>query len=92
MISKSTIVRQHSDIVSSPCDGETVMMSIEKGNYYGMEPVASRIWELIGKPAKVGDIIDMLTDEYEVSHEDCEKDVLYFLNELASDNMIEVVF
>ncbi len=52
-ISTETIITQIEEIVASDIDGETVMMSIENGEYYGLDDIGSRIWELIEKPVKV---------------------------------------
>jgi hypothetical protein len=67
------------------------MMSIEKGKYYGMDLIASRIWELIEKPIHVGNMVGILMEEYDVTREDCEKDVLFFLNDLLSEKLVEIV-
>jgi hypothetical protein len=91
MITAETIISRSREVVSSDIDGEVVMMSIEQGNYYGMDPIASRIWELVGDKIKVADLIGILTAEYQVTGRECENDVLAFLNELLSEKLIEIV-
>jgi hypothetical protein len=91
VITAETIIGRSSEVVASDIDGEVVMMSIEKGKYYGMDLIASRIWELLGKQIKVADLIGMLTQEYKVSREDCERDVMPFLNDLLKEKLIEIV-
>jgi hypothetical protein len=91
VITAETIIGRSREVVCSDIDGEVVMMSIGKGNYYGLDLIASRIWVLTGKPVKVADLIGVLTEEYEVTREDCEKDVLAFLNDLLSEKLIEIV-
>ena len=85
----STIV-QSSDQVSCDLDGETVLMSIEKGMYYGMDPIASRIWELILEPHSVVDLCNTLLAEYEVEREPCEQQVHDFLQTLQEEGLIVV--
>jgi hypothetical protein len=89
-ISTETIISQIEEIVASDIDGETVMMSVENGEYYGLDNIGSRIWELIQKPIKVSDLIDTLLERFDVDRETCEKDVLTFLNELNDDKILEV--
>ena len=91
MITAETIIGRSRDIVSSDIDGEAVMMSIEKGKYYGMDPIASRIWELMEKPINVGDMVGILMEEYDVAPADCEKDVLGFLNDLIDEKLVEII-
>ena len=91
MITAETVISRSCEVVASDIDGEVVMMSIDKGKYYGLDLIASRIWELTGKPIKIADLIGLLTAEYEVTREDCQKDILPFLDELLSEKLIEIV-
>ena len=79
------------DLVSSDLDGEIVMMSIENGEYYGLDEIGSRIWTLLEEPKKVSELCDILLEEFEVEREQCEEEVLAFLNEMASDDLIHIV-
>ena len=89
-VTTDTVIRQIEEIVASDIDGETVMMSIENGEYYGLDDIGSRIWELIARPIKVSDLIDTLLERFDVDRETCEIDVLKFLNELNEDRILEV--
>jgi hypothetical protein len=89
-ITTDTIISRIEEIVASDIDGETVMMSIENGKYYGLDDIGSRIWELIEKPIRVSDLIDTLLGRYEVDRKTCERDVLKFLNELNEDEIVQV--
>jgi hypothetical protein len=89
-ITLESTVSQIEDIVASDIDDEKVMMSVEKGQYFGMDPVGSRVWELIEKPIKVSELIDGLLGKYDVDRETCEQDVLAFLEELHEDGIVLV--
>ena len=89
-ITPDTFISQVEEIVASDIDGETVMMSIENGKYYGLDDIGSRIWQLIEKPVKVADLIDTLLERFDVARETCERDVLKFLNELNEDKILAV--
>jgi len=89
-ITTGTTISQIEEIVASDIDGETVMMSIQNGEYYGLDDIGSRIWELIEKPVKVSDLIDTLLERFDVDRETCERDVLKFLNELNEDRILVV--
>ena len=88
-IGLESTVTQSEDQVSTELDGETVLMSIEQGNYYGMDKILSRIWALIEKPIAVSAICDRLMKEYDVELKTCEKDVLSVLNDLAKENLLK---
>lgn len=89
-ISLSSTVNQSEDIVASDIDDEKVMMSIEKGQYYGLDPIGTCVWNLIEKPVQVSELIDALLLEFDVDRETCEKDVLVFLEEIKEDGILQV--
>jgi hypothetical protein len=62
----TTNITRHPDMLSAEIGGEAVMMSIEKGAYFGLNPVATRIWDLIEQPKTVAELIQAITDEYDV--------------------------
>lgn len=89
-ISTKSIIRHIEDIVVGNIDDEKVMMSVEKGVYYSLDPVGSCVWELIERPVKVTELIDVLLLKYDVSREICEQDVLAFLEELHESGILQV--
>jgi hypothetical protein len=89
-ITTESRISQIKGILASDIDDEKVMMSVEKGQYYGLDPIGSRVWELIKKPIKVSALIDALLLKYDVEREVCERDVLAFLEDLYKDGILEV--
>lgn len=89
-ISTESIVNKIEDIVASDIDDEKVMMSVEKGQYYNLDPIGSRVWELIEKPIKVSEMVDALLLKYDVDRKTCERDVLAFLEELHEYGILQV--
>ncbi len=51
--------------------------------------VATRVWELIDGQRTVGDIVAVVTDEYEVEPAVAEADILAFLDELLQKDLIK---
>ncbi len=68
-----------------------VMLDMEKGLYYSLNPVASQIWTLIENPASVSYICDQLTADYEIPPHECEKEVIHFLTEMLEKGVVESV-
>lgn len=89
-ITLNSTISQIEDIVASDIDNEKVMMSIERGEYFGLEPIGSRIWELLAEPVKVSAIIDALLPQFDVDRQTCEQDVLAFLEELHNAGILQV--
>jgi len=91
MIGRETVVARGGELVFRDVDGETVMLSVRTGKYYGLDPVGSRVWALIEEPRRVSDLCTLLLDEFEVDRETCERDVLAFLEKLAKDDLVKAV-
>ncbi len=89
MIKLDSVVEKNQEILASDIDGETVMMSMQNGKYYGMDEIGSRIWSLISGENTPADIIDKLLTEFDVSREECTKDVMFFLEELEKNKLIK---
>ena len=90
-ITKDTVVSRTKEVLASEMDGETIMMSIASGSYYGMDNIGSRIWELIAEPIRVSDLCDRLMEEFDVEIDQCLADVIAFLNELGENRLVVLV-
>lgn len=90
-ITHSTVLQRDTNMLFSRMDHEVVMLSIENSAYYGLDEIASHIWDLLEKPVKVDDLLSSLTNEYEVSRDQCESDVIPLLNDLYQKKLIHLV-
>jgi glycerol dehydrogenase-like iron-containing ADH family enzyme len=64
---------------------------LTEGAYFELNDVGSRVWQLLQQPCSVRSIRDTLLEEYEVSNEQCEQDVLKLVNELIERGLAVVV-
>ena len=89
-IEMTSVVSRSEEQVCAEVDGEVVMMSVERGNYYGLDAVGSRIWELIETPSTVAALCDRLVAEYAVERGQCETDVLHFLQQMSDQGLVKL--
>ena len=75
-------------VLSSAIDDEIVMMSMEQGMYYNLNPMGSAIWAMLETPHTFNEIIEKLMDEYDVDKATCEAETTEFLESLAERNLI----
>ena len=87
-ISTDTVIRRKHDVLFNEIDGEVVMLSVKNSEYYGIDEVGSRIWELLESPLSVDELIGLLTEEYDVSQEQCRHDTLAFLEKLSEKDLL----
>jgi len=81
-IQLTSVISRLPETLSNTVDDETVLLDVAKSSYYGLGPVASRIWQALAEPVLVEAMVNQLLDEYEVSRDQCERDVLVFLRQL----------
>ena len=84
------IVQTKGNIVSD-MDGEKVMLSIKNGKYYNLGEIGGIIWESIQEPKSIESIIEELKATYDVTAEQCEADIIPFVEMLRNENLIEVI-
>lgn len=78
------------ELLQSEIDGETIMMSIDNGKYYGLNNVASRIWEIIKDEPVYSEIIEKLLEEYNIDKDQCEEETTVFLESLIEKKIIKI--
>ncbi len=80
---------RNEQIIDGELDDNQVMMHLDKGKYFGLDPVAKRIWELIEEPKNIEEITVILLEEFEVSPEQCNEEVQDFLNKAIEFDIIK---
>lgn len=69
---------------------EIVILDLDSGTYYGLDPVGSRLWELLSGGATLDDAIATMASEYDVDRETLERDLSVLLNELREKQLLVV--
>ena len=67
------------------------MLDLDRGVYYGLDPVGTRTWELIREQAwlPLQKILDSLLDEYDVREDRCAQDLLNFVSVMQEQGLVE---
>ncbi|ASK63710.1 PqqD family protein [Virgibacillus phasianinus] len=89
MIKNQSILSQEQGNIVSDMDGEKVMLSIHNGKYYNLGHMGGEIWEQIKDPITTEDLIAYLMDHYDVERDECQEQVLSFLNLLLDEKLIK---
>lgn len=88
-ISEKSVVIRNNNIDVTEIDSEKVMMDLNKGRYFSLNKVGSRIWDMLENKIMVQDLINLLLNEYDVNYEECKEKVLNYLNDLYKGGLIE---
>jgi hypothetical protein len=89
-LSEDAVVARASGLMAAEMDGEIVMMHMDRGNYYNLNSVGSRIWELIEEPMTIKQLLTALLTEYKVKKDRCEATVMVFLDKMIGQGLIAV--
>lgn len=89
-IGLDSVIYKNPDIDDTEIDGEKVMMDLDKGKYFMMNEVGSRVWEIIDISKSVKEIIEILCSEYEIDEEQCCNIVSDFLGSLNNAELISL--
>lgn len=87
-ITLDTLISRADGFTTAPVQDELMMLNVEQGAYYSLDPIAAEIWNMIENPASVGEIIEKLLKRYDVTPEQCQSDVLAFLEQMHGNGMI----
>ncbi len=82
---------RNSKTISGRLHDELVMMDLGQGKYFSLNPVATRIWDLLEHPADPDELCQVLTGEYEVDYEQCYREVAEHLYEMVKLGLVAEV-
>jgi hypothetical protein len=90
LISLDSIAVASHELVSANLDSEVVILGFSSGSYYSLDRVGAFVWNLLQGPRKVSDIRDAIFDQYDVELNQCERELLALLVELADKQLIDI--
>ena len=82
--------RRNVDVIDGSLDNHQVMMHLEKGKYYGLNPVAKRIWELVEAPKSFDEITRVLLADFDVTESVCLEQTRTFLDKAVQCDILRM--
>jgi Coenzyme PQQ synthesis protein D (PqqD) len=77
-------------VVAREVGNETVILDLVSGNYFGLDPVGARMWQLMEAGTSLAAVCDALVAEYDVSREALQRDVLALARDLVEKKLVSV--
>lgn len=81
---------QNKKIDASDIDGDKVMMDLDKGMYFSLNSVGSRILDIIENPITIDQVVEVLLSEYDIDKNECKETVVSFIKGLEENELIKV--
>jgi hypothetical protein len=85
---RDVTLRLSPDVVFRELDGESVVLDLSSGRYFGLNGVGTRVWQLVGDGAGVDAVIRAMTSEYDADEATIARDVIALLDELQERGLI----
>lgn len=79
--------RSH-DVLSQAVGDEAVLLDLGSEQYFGLNPVGRRIWELLGEHTALVDVHRCLCDEFDAPPAQIEADLLALVGALHSAGLL----
>ncbi len=69
---------------------ETVLLHLDSGTYFGLDPVGTRAWQLIQAGKSLSEACDAMCQEYDVSRQVLEQDLQALARDLVDKKLVSV--
>jgi hypothetical protein len=71
-----------------PDDPSLVLLNPKSGEYYTLEAVGTRVWQLCDGKRTISEIAAIIGEEYDESRETIESDVIELVKELMDEELV----
>ncbi len=78
------------DVLLQHLEGETVFLDLAGGKYFGLDPVGSRMWQVLTSSPSIQAAYDALLAEYDVSPDELRRDLEELVGKLVAAGLLEL--
>lgn len=78
------------DVTYREIDREVVILDLDSGSYFGLNPVGSRAWALLLEGRSLVDVHAVLLSEYDVAADQLQRDLLEWAARLLDKGLVRV--
>ncbi|MDS4029248.1 MAG: PqqD family protein [Candidatus Contendobacter sp.] len=89
MLTRDARLKVPEQVVTRQVGDETVLLNLESGTYFGLDPVGSRFLELLQAEGALAAVIARMLEEFEVTEAQLEVDLLRLADEMLSSGLLE---
>lgn len=83
-------VRVSPNALHRELQGETVLLQLDTGEYFGLNPVSTRIWQLIVETGDLDAVEDAMLNEFDVERAVLSTDLARIVDDLVARRLIEL--
>lgn len=75
-------------ILMQDLDGETVLLNLDNGHYYGLNEIGTDVWGLLAAGKTVEECIAALKADYEVQESVLQEDIVALVSDLFQQGLV----
>ena len=76
------------DVMVRDVAGETVLLNLNTGTYFGLDEVGTRMWNVLQNVGSIQEGYDTLISEYDVEPETLRKDLQKLIEDLVGHGLL----
>ncbi len=76
------------DVITQPVGDEIVLLKFGTGQYYGLDGIGTRMWNLLVEHGDKSHVIDVLLEEYEVDRASLTRDLDDLVGRLVEQGLL----
>ena len=90
-IALDTVVAPAEDAVFREMDGQSVLLNLATGMYFGLDAVGTHVWQLAAAGGSLRGVLDRLVAEYDADPAAIERDLLALAEMLVARGLWSIV-
>jgi coenzyme PQQ biosynthesis protein PqqD len=88
MINRESCPKRTSQVIAQKASNDWLLLNMEDGNYFSLNEIGGRIWELCDGDHTVSQLVAALAAEYDAPAEVLEKDIVELLEGFQNGKLI----
>ena len=89
-VTLDTILTRSSEVLFQEVGGEAVLLDLASERYFGLDPVGTRIWTLLGEDDRLQVVCDALCAEYDAEPLLIRDDLLALVAQLSEAGLVKL--
>lgn len=83
-------IRRSEDVLAQEVGGESVLLDLAGERYFGLDPVGTRIWELLADATTLEQVHGTLCEEFDAEPARIQADLLALARQLSEAGLVKV--
>ena len=88
MLTRDARLQIPEQVVTRQVGDETVLLNLESGTYFGLDPVGSRFLELLEVEGTLAAVLAKMLEEFDVTEAQLEADLLRLADEMLASGLL----